>query len=196
MSEKFFLGKSYDLQKSEMGEQLVRYDPDDLTTHAVITGMTGSGKTGLGMIMLEEAALQGIPAIVIDPKGDLTNLLLHFPDLLPEDYKPWVNQDAARREGVSVEVIDLRTLCPLDKEAILNSVKKTGRLVIAHEAVKIGGFGGEIASLVAEEAFDYLDAPIKRVGALFVPLSFSPVLEDYCLPSKEKIIDAVRETVG
>jgi hypothetical protein len=103
MSEKFFLGKTYDLQKSEMGDQVVNYDPGDLTTHAVITGMTGSGKTGLGVIMLEEAALQGIPAIVIDPKGDLTNLLLHFPDLLPKDFKPWVDQDAARREGVSVE---------------------------------------------------------------------------------------------
>jgi len=65
--------------------------------------MTGSGKTGLGVIMLEEAALKGIPAIVVDPKGDLTNLLLHFPDLLPEDFQPWVDQDAARREGISVE---------------------------------------------------------------------------------------------
>ncbi len=103
MAKKFFLGKTYDLNKSEMGDQLVQYDPGDLTTHAVITGMTGSGKTGLGVIMLEEAALQGIPAIVIDPKGDLTNLLLHFPDLLPEDFKPWVDQGAARREGISVE---------------------------------------------------------------------------------------------
>ncbi len=99
----FFLGKSYDLDQSSMLDDKVNYDPDDLTTHAVITGMTGSGKTGLGVIMLEEAALQGIPAIIIDPKGDLPNLLLHFPDLLPEDFQPWVDKDAARREGVSVE---------------------------------------------------------------------------------------------
>lgn len=103
MAEKYFLGNAYNLEKSEMGDQPVRYDPDDLTTHAVITGMTGSGKTGLGVIMLEEGALQGIPAIIVDPKGDLTNLLLHFPDLLPEDFKPWVDQGAARREGISVE---------------------------------------------------------------------------------------------
>ncbi len=86
-----------------MGENQVFYDPDDLTTHAVITGMTGSGKTGLAVLMLEEAALQGIPAIVVDPKGDLTNLLLHFPDLLPSDFQPWMDQDAARRDGVTVE---------------------------------------------------------------------------------------------
>jgi len=98
-----FLGKIYDLENQNMLEEKVYYDPADLTTHAVITGMTGSGKTGLGIIMLEEAALQGIPAIIIDPKGDLPNLLLHFPDLLPEDFQPWVDKDAARREGVSVE---------------------------------------------------------------------------------------------
>jgi len=102
-SDKFYLGNFYDLQKSAMGEDRIIYDPDDLTTHAVITGMTGSGKTGLGVIVLEEAALQGIPAIVVDPKGDLTNLLLHFPDLLPEDFKPWVDEDAARRDGISIE---------------------------------------------------------------------------------------------
>ncbi len=102
-SNKFFLGKVVDLDKGEMQDDLVYYDPDDLTTHGVITGMTGSGKTGLGVIMLEEAALQGIPAIVVDPKGDLTNLLLHFPDLLPSDFQPWVDQDAARRDGISVE---------------------------------------------------------------------------------------------
>jgi hypothetical protein len=99
----FFLGKAYDLESGSIQEERVYYDPDDLTTHAVITGMTGSGKTGLGVIMLEEAALQGIPAIVVDPKGDLTNLVLHFPDLLPEDFQPWVDKDAARRDGISEE---------------------------------------------------------------------------------------------
>ena len=108
-ADKFFLGKGYDLQNSAMGENPIYYDPDDLTTHAVITGMTGSGKTGLGVIMLEEAALKGIPAIIVDPKGDLTNLLLHFPDLLPEDFQPWVDKDAARRDGVTVEAAAEKT---------------------------------------------------------------------------------------
>ncbi len=75
------------------------YDPANLTTHAFVTGMTGSGKTGACIALLEEAALHGIPAIVIDPKGDLTNLLLHFPDLLPSDFEPWLDPEEARRQG-------------------------------------------------------------------------------------------------
>ncbi|HPY32332.1 MAG TPA: type IV secretion system DNA-binding domain-containing protein [Anaerolineaceae bacterium] len=100
----FYFGRQYDLAaKQALADKLVLYDPTDLTTHAVITGMTGSGKTGMGIILLEEAALQGIPAILIDPKGDLTNHLLHFPDLLPSDFAPWIDADSAKREGKSVE---------------------------------------------------------------------------------------------
>ncbi len=100
------------------------------------------------------------------------------------------------KEGIEVEVVDPRTLSPLDKETIINSVKKTHRLVIVHEAVKQAGPGAEIAAIVAEEAFEYLDAPIKRVAAPFTPVPFSPVLENAYIPSKESIISAVKEVVG
>ncbi|MBN1399842.1 MAG: DUF87 domain-containing protein [Anaerolineae bacterium] len=99
----FYLGKEYDLASGDLaGDEPLMYDARDLTTHAVCIGMTGSGKTGLGTILLEEAALDGIPAIVIDPKGDMTNLLLTFPDLLASDFEPWVNLDDARRKNLSV----------------------------------------------------------------------------------------------
>jgi hypothetical protein len=96
---KFYLGKLYDLAKAKLLEEPVLYDPADLTTHGVIVGMTGSGKTGLGIGLLEEAALAGIPALIIDPKGDVTNLLLHFPGLAPADFAPWVDAEQAGREG-------------------------------------------------------------------------------------------------
>ncbi|HKG55084.1 MAG TPA: DUF87 domain-containing protein [Anaerolineales bacterium] len=101
----FYLGRAYDPLKQTVTEKEVTYDPADLTTHAVVTGMTGSGKTGLCIVLLEEAALQGIPAIIIDPKGDLTNLLLHFPNLAPQDFQPWIDADLARRAGKSLEQI-------------------------------------------------------------------------------------------
>lgn len=100
------------------------------------------------------------------------------------------------KEGISVEVIDPRTLQPLDGETIIESVKKTHKVVIVHEAVKFAGPGAEIAAMIAEEAFDYLDAPIKRVAAPFTPVPFSPVLEQEYIPSKEKIIAAVKEAVA
>ena len=99
----FYLGRPYDLATGQRGEGWLLYDSRDLVTHAVCVGMTGSGKTGLCLCLLEEAAIDGVPAIVIDPKGDLGNLLLTFPQLRPEDFLPWVNPDEARRKGVPVE---------------------------------------------------------------------------------------------
>jgi hypothetical protein len=96
---KFYLGRLFDLAKSQLLDKPVIYDPADLTTHGVIVGMTGSGKTGLGIGLLEEAALAGIPALIIDPKGDVTNLLLHFPGLAPADFAPWIDAEQAGREG-------------------------------------------------------------------------------------------------
>ena len=98
----FYLGRRYDPQQDRMTNDVIYYDSRDLTTHAVVLGMTGSGKTGLCINLLEEAILDNIPAIVVDPKGDITNLLLNFPDLRPEDFAPWVNVDDARRAGVDV----------------------------------------------------------------------------------------------
>ena len=96
--QEFYLGKIYDLKKGEITDGILSYDPPDLTTHAIVTGMTGSGKTGLCIGLLEEAALQDIPAIMVDPKGDLTNLLLTFPELKAEDFEPWIDANEARRE--------------------------------------------------------------------------------------------------
>jgi 2-oxoisovalerate dehydrogenase E1 component beta subunit len=98
-----------------------------------------------------------------------------------------------RQDGVSVEVVDLRSLMPLDKELIISSVKKTGKVLITHEDTVTGGIGGEIAALIAEFAFESLDAPIKRVGAIDIPTPFAPTLEEYFLPNKEKILAALRE---
>jgi hypothetical protein len=99
----FYLGQGYDLARGQMLDNAVHYDARDLTTHAVCLGMTGSGKTGLGVILLEEAALDGVSSLVIDPKGDMTNLLLTFPDLRPEDFRPWVNPDDARRKDMDLD---------------------------------------------------------------------------------------------
>ena len=99
-------------------------------------------------------------------------------------------------DGIELEIIDLRTLKPLDEDVILSSVKKTGKVMIVYEAYRTGGFGAEIAALVAEKAFDYLDAPIKRVAALDSPVPFNPRLEDYILPNEKDIEAAALELMG
>jgi hypothetical protein len=99
----FYLGGLYDLKTRQITQTPINYDARDLTTHAVCLGMTGSGKTGLCIGLLEEAALDKVPAIIIDPKGDMTNLMLQFPNLQPKDFTPWINPDDARRKGKSLE---------------------------------------------------------------------------------------------
>ncbi len=97
----FYLGKKFDAESGKITEELVLYDSKDLTTHAVCISMTGSGKTGLSICLLEEAAMDGIPAIVIDPKGDMSNLLLQFPSLTAGAFRPWINEDEAKKKGVT-----------------------------------------------------------------------------------------------
>jgi pyruvate dehydrogenase E1 component beta subunit len=102
----------------------------------------------------------------------------------------------AEQQGISVEVVDPRTLLPLDEEAIVASVKKTNRCVVAHEAVTRMGFGAEVAAVVQYQAFDYLDAPIERVGAKFTPLPFAPVMEEFVVPHAADVLAAINRTVG
>jgi len=101
--------------------------------------------------------------------------------------------EALAEDGIEVEIVDPRTLAPFDKETVLASVKKTGKAVIVQEAPKTGGFAGEIVAIIAEEGFDYLDAPIKRVCAPDTPVPFSPVLENAYIPSAERVIGTVKE---
>jgi len=98
---RFYLGRAYDQKKKAITDRPILYPASHLTTHAVLLGMTGSGKTGLGIILLEEALLQGVPVLAVDPKGDLTNLLLTFPALEPEDFAPWVDAERAAKDGLS-----------------------------------------------------------------------------------------------
>src|SRR5882757_4729817 len=99
----FYLGRGYDLDAKKVNDDLILYDSKDLVTHGVVLGMTGSGKTGLCLALLEEAAMDDIPVIAIDPKGDIANFLLTFPNLSADEFKPWVNPDDAKRKGQSVD---------------------------------------------------------------------------------------------
>jgi pyruvate/2-oxoglutarate/acetoin dehydrogenase E1 component len=102
----------------------------------------------------------------------------------------------AEKEGISVEVFDPRTLQPLDEDALIASVKKTNRAVVAHEAVTRMGWGAEVAAIVQEQAFDYLDAPVARVGAKFTPIPFAPAMEEWVVPHSQDVLAAIKRTVG
>jgi len=104
--------------------------------------------------------------------------------------------EQAEKDGISVEVVDPRTLLPLDEETIVGSVQKTTRCVTAHEAVTRGGFGSELAAVIQHGAFDWLDAPIERVGAKFAPLAFAPAMEQWVVPHADDVLAAIRRTVA
>ena len=134
-----------------------------------------------------------VPLGVADVKREGTDVTVVATGYLVKDALEAAEELEER--GVSVEVVDPRTLSPLDRDTIVQSVQKTGRAVVAHEAVRNYGIGAEIAASIQEAAFDYLDAPVQRVGAPFSPVPFSPVLEQVWLPAKAEIIAAVEAIV-
>jgi hypothetical protein len=170
----FYLGREFDAAANALKDELVLYDSRDLTTHAVCVGMTGSGKTGLCLSLLEEAAIDGVPAICIDPKGDLGNLLLTFPDLAPKDFEPWVDNGEAARKGLS----------PADFAAKTAETWKNG-------LADWGQAPERIARLKAAA-----DVVIYTPGAeTGIPLS---VLRSFTAPAPELLADAgaLRDRVG
>jgi len=161
--------------------------------HKLLYGSRGARKERAGIEILGEVPEEDytIPLGIADVKRvgkDITIvaklLMLHRSLEAAEELS---------KEGIEVEVIDPRTLVPFDKETIINSVKKTNRLLIVDEGPKTGGWAAEVAAIIVEEAMDYLDAPVRRLCTYDVPIPFSPVLESYVIPSKERIIQAVKE---
>ncbi len=149
--------------------------------HKVLLGVQGDVPEGEYIVPLGKADIKRVGS-------DAT--IVAWSGMVP---KALAAADILAKEGISAEVVDPRTLNPLDKDTLMNSVAKTGRLVIVHEATKTGGFAGEIAAIVADEGFDLLNAPIKRITAPDCPVPFSPILEKAFLPSEEKIVRAVKE---
>ena len=170
----FYLGRPYDLAKKKPKPGWLLYDSKDLVTHAVCVGMTGSGKTGLCLGLLEEAAIDGIPAIVIDPKGDLANLMLTFPQLRGEDFAPWINEDDARKRGLSTG--DYATQ---QAELWKNGLGEWGQ-------------SGERIQKLRDAAEFVVYTPGSNAG---VPVS---ILKSFAAPSQDILDDAelLRERVG
>lgn len=129
----FYLGQEYDLKRKQKLEQPVMYDAKDLTTHGVVVGMTGSGKTGLCITLLEEAAIDGIPSIIIDPKGDLTNLLLQFPDLDPKQFQKWLNPNEAKLKNTTPAAY-AKEMANTWKEGLENSLQTPDRIKLLKDS--------------------------------------------------------------
>lgn len=135
----FYLGRRYDLRREKLLDDLVLYDSKDLVTHGVVLGMTGSGKTGLCISILEEAAMDNIPAIIIDPKGDISNLMLNFPDFKGSDFRPWINEDDAAKKGKSPDEYAEKT-AHMWKEGIASWGQDPGRVREFRDKVDINIF--------------------------------------------------------
>src|SRR5688572_25092327 len=164
----FYLGKPYDPERRAPGEGYVLYDSKDLLTHAVCVGMTGSGKTGLCIGLLEEAAIDGIPALVIDPKGDLGNLLLTFPELRPADFQPYL-ADEARSSGKPVETL-AQDRAAAWKAGIADWGQDGERIRKLRETVEINVFtpGSELGRpLSVLSSFDAPPEAIRQDAELF-----------------------------
>jgi hypothetical protein len=170
----FYLGRPYDLAAKQSKPGWLLYDSKDLVTHAVCVGMTGSGKTGLCIGLLEEAAIDGIPALIIDPKGDLANLMLNFPQLRGEDFAPWINEDDARKKGLS----------PADYATQQAEMWKKG----------LGEWGqsGERVQKLRDAADVVVYTPGSNAG---IPVS---ILKSFAAPSQEILDDPemLRERIG
>ncbi len=135
----FYLGRDYDLEAKKIADDLVLYDSKDLVTHGVVLGMTGSGKTGLCLALLEEAAMDNIPAIVIDPKGDISNLLLTFPDLDAKSFRPWINEDDAAKKGITPDEHAEKTAA-MWKSGLEDWGESAGRIAQLRDKVDINIF--------------------------------------------------------
>ncbi|HWA97488.1 MAG TPA: ATP-binding protein [Pirellulales bacterium] len=170
----FYLGRPYDLDTRKTQPEPLLYDAKDLTTHAVCVGMTGSGKTGLCLALLEEAAIDGIPAIAIDPKGDLGNLLLTFPELRPDDFRPWLDPAAATRQQITVDQLAERTA----------EQWRTGLADWGQDPARIARFANAVERTIY--------TPGSSAG---VPLA---VLRSFAAPPKEILddVDALRERIA
>lgn len=170
----FYLGRPYDHATKQSKPGWLLYDSKDLVTHAVCVGMTGSGKTGLCIGLLEEAAIDGIPALIIDPKGDLANLMLNFPQLREEDFAPWINEDDARKKGLS----------PADYATQQAEMWKKG----------LGDWGQSSERI--QKLRDAADVVVYTPGSnTGIPIS---ILKAFSVPSKEVLedIELLREQTG
>ncbi|MBK1834200.1 helicase HerA domain-containing protein [Roseibacillus ishigakijimensis] len=155
---KFYLGRGYDVTRGELEESLTLYDSKDLVTHGAVLGMTGSGKTGLCLGLLEEAAMDNIPAIVIDPKGDIPNLMLAFPEFRGADFEPWVNADDARKKGQSVSEF-AQGVATMWKEGIADWGQSGERVAQFREKVDINVFTPGSKAGIPVSILSSLDVP-------------------------------------